>query len=195
MQPEEPVQVDDLLLENVDTRPHLVISSLGVRNNNVEPVGSAALEYHHQPFAFGIRLAGPKRRAGQKCGNRRGAHHRHRSALQECPSRDAHNTCNRSATTPALLIVAETPAIPAAKPRLYLWMVDEGCLECCRPSLRSRPRSSGVFAAKPRRQAVSAPALLRLNTDQPSRPASYQALALLLEAAWPNRSALRQSCC
>src|SRR5271166_4068397 len=60
----ESVQVDDLLPGNVDTWSHVVISPLGVGNNNVEPVGSAALEYHHQPFALGVRLASPKRRSG-----------------------------------------------------------------------------------------------------------------------------------
>src|SRR5271169_2765113 len=195
MQAEETVQVDDLLLGNVDTRPHLVISPLGVRNYNVEPVGSTTLEYHHQPFARGIRFAVPKRRASQKCRNGSGTHHRYRSALQECTSGNAHSTRNRSRITTVLLIVAEIPAIPAAKPRWCSWLIAWGCLACCLLSCRSRSRSSGAFARKPPRQAVCTPALSGLNTDQPVLPASYQALALVLEAAGPNRSALRQSCC
>src|SRR5215472_2238054 len=67
MQSEEAVQVDDAVAAatgpgNGDAGTHAVVSLLGVRHNDVEPVGGAALEQHHQALAAG---AG----SGSACGS------------------------------------------------------------------------------------------------------------------------------
>ena len=44
MQSEEAIEIDHGLSWNVDAGPHRIVLRLAVRNNNVEPVGRAALE-------------------------------------------------------------------------------------------------------------------------------------------------------
>ena len=57
VQAEEAIEIDRGVLRigagrarNGDRRPHAVIARLGVRHDNVQAVGSAALENHHQNF-------------------------------------------------------------------------------------------------------------------------------------------------
>ena len=50
MQSEEAVEIDHLLTRNIDAGPHRVIRALGVRHNDVQAIGGAALEDNHQPL-------------------------------------------------------------------------------------------------------------------------------------------------
>src|SRR6266567_2183102 len=49
MQPEESVEIHHLLLGNRNAWSHRVVILLAVRHHNVESIGRAALEDHHQP--------------------------------------------------------------------------------------------------------------------------------------------------
>ena len=82
MQPEESVQIKNLVLRNRNARPHLVVILLAIGNHDVEPVRGAALEDHHQPL---VRNPGRLRQnaAHKKIWHRRCAGHGQRAAVQK----------------------------------------------------------------------------------------------------------------
>src|ERR1051325_10970220 len=48
MQSEEAVEIDHRFARNIDAGPHCIVLRFSVRNDDVEPVGGAALEDDHQ---------------------------------------------------------------------------------------------------------------------------------------------------
>src|SRR5579859_1390884 len=48
MQAEEAVEINHVFAWNIDAWPHRIVLGLGVRHDDVEPVGCATLEDHHQ---------------------------------------------------------------------------------------------------------------------------------------------------
>src|SRR5262249_23607468 len=104
MQPEEAVQIDDADAVAAATGPgkgdawtHAVVSLLGVRHNDVEPVGGAALEQHHQALATGAGSGsargglGSVERARQKTRYDACAHDSQRPVSQENSACDGHD--------------------------------------------------------------------------------------------------------
>src|SRR5580704_16651632 len=91
MQSEEAVEVDDLPALKRNAWPHLIIGGLAMRDDDVEAIRRAALENYNQPLIACGRRNHSERRARKKAGDRGSTDHRHRSALQECSSGDAHN--------------------------------------------------------------------------------------------------------
>src|SRR6516164_3882658 len=101
MQPEEAIEIDHAVTAvfgtgNGDAGTHVVVRLLGVRDNDVEPVGSAALEQYDQALAAkpGARAAAGRLCgvdcAGEKAGNHAGADNGQRSILQEDSASNRH---------------------------------------------------------------------------------------------------------
>src|SRR5260370_34641346 len=89
MQSEEAVQIDDAVSAtawpgNGNARAHVVVRLLGVRHNDVEPVGGATLEQHHQALtAATCRRLRSVDRARQETRNNAGTHDRQRAVPKE----------------------------------------------------------------------------------------------------------------
>ncbi len=84
MQSEKSIQIENLLLRNGDRRPHLEIGRFGVRDDNIQPIRRAALKDHHQLLATRARRRRLRHHcARQEARNRRRAHQRQGSVLQE----------------------------------------------------------------------------------------------------------------
>src|SRR5580692_6317259 len=86
MEAEESVEVEDLILRNGNAGTHLVIVLLAIRDDDVEPVGCAALEDHDKPLIGCRHEPGSslgQDRAYQEAGNGSGAGYGERAVSQE----------------------------------------------------------------------------------------------------------------
>src|SRR5579862_5229706 len=70
MKAEEAVEVENVFARNADAGPHRVILRLGVRHDDVKPIGGAALKNHDQPFGACARRRRTEGGASQKSGYR-----------------------------------------------------------------------------------------------------------------------------
>src|SRR5260370_17516094 len=124
MQSEEAVEIDSRIgcatarLRNRDRGPHAVIVRLRKRNDDVQPVGRAALKQHHQLLL--VRHRRRRHRALQKRRHRAEPNHGDSALLQKISPRKPQPSHSFAAfmthVAPLITIAAETPARPAPIP-------------------------------------------------------------------------------
>src|SRR5215469_13110401 len=91
MQAEEAIEIEDIFARDVDAGAHRVIGMLSMRHNDVEAVGCAALEDHHQALGSGAGLDRAECRAGEKTRNRGCADDGHSAVTKENATCDGHS--------------------------------------------------------------------------------------------------------
>src|SRR6266436_3351593 len=90
MQAEKAVQVENLLAGNVNARPHRVISSLGVRDDDVQSVRRAALKDDDQSPGPASGFDRAQSCTRQKTRDRGRADHGQSAVAQEYAAGDGH---------------------------------------------------------------------------------------------------------
>src|SRR5271169_1254974 len=95
MQSEPAVEIEHRLAGNVDAGPHRVVLRLGVRDNDVQPIGGAALKDHDQALRAATVFDGAKSGASQKTRNGRRADHGHSAVAKEYAASDGHKLAPR----------------------------------------------------------------------------------------------------
>ncbi len=88
MESEESVEIDDRVARDVDGRPHRIVGALGVRHDDIEAVGCAALENDDQALVLGARRLSRVRCAREECGNGCRAYDSEAAVSQEYPPCD-----------------------------------------------------------------------------------------------------------
>src|SRR6266568_5145297 len=90
MQPEEAIEIEHRLAPDVDAGPHRIVLRLGMRDDDVQPIRSAALKNHDEPLGAPASLDGAVSSAGEKTRHGGSADNGERAVAQEDATRNGH---------------------------------------------------------------------------------------------------------
>jgi hypothetical protein len=90
MQAEEAVEIEHRFPRDIDARPHGLVLRLGVRHDNIQTVGGAALKNYDEALGARAGLSRAKRGASQKAGHRRGSDHGEGAIAKKYATSDWH---------------------------------------------------------------------------------------------------------
>src|SRR5208337_4228941 len=95
MQSEPAVEIEHRLTGNVDAGTHGVVLRIGVRDDDVQPIGGAALKDHHQPLRAASAFDGAKGGAREEAGHSGRADHGDSAVAKKYAASDGHKLALR----------------------------------------------------------------------------------------------------